>query len=177
MCKRYCKQGFHLSEHFQKTLHCEKDKRIQVPCQPSGRLSVHYSIRLDNVSFRPDSRQICIIRPNDVFLPSGHIHCIEKLLFQLASVWKFQQHVRTPLGSQTVSDSFQVPRKGRSINRPDDVVSRLDACLLKARIAIQISPSGRLTALVRTRMQCIWKLPIRLQPSEHLPLMVRTHAL
>jgi len=34
--------------------------------------------------------------------------------------------------------SFQVPRKGRSINRPDDVVSRPDASLLKARIAIQI---------------------------------------
>jgi hypothetical protein len=35
------------------------------------------------------------------------------------------------------SDSFQVPRKGRSINRPDHVVSRPDACLRKARIAIQ----------------------------------------
>jgi hypothetical protein len=34
--------------------------------------------------------------------------------------------------------SFQVPRKGRSINRPDDVVSRPDARLPKARIAIQI---------------------------------------
>jgi hypothetical protein len=34
--------------------------------------------------------------------------------------------------------SFQVPRKGRSINRPDDVVSRPNAHLLKARIAIQI---------------------------------------
>jgi hypothetical protein len=36
MCKRCCKQGFHLSEYFQKTLHCEKDKRFQIPCQPSG---------------------------------------------------------------------------------------------------------------------------------------------
>jgi len=34
--------------------------------------------------------------------------------------------------------SFQVPRKGRSINRPDDVVFRPDARLLKARIAVQI---------------------------------------
>jgi hypothetical protein len=34
--------------------------------------------------------------------------------------------------------SFQVPTKGRSINRLDDVVSRPDARLHKARIAIQI---------------------------------------
>jgi hypothetical protein len=37
--------------------------------------------------------------------------------------------------------------------------------LLKARIAIQILPSGRQSALVRTRVQLIWKLPIQLQPS------------
>jgi hypothetical protein len=38
-----------LSEHFQKTLHYEKDRRFQIPCQPSGRPSVHCSIRLDDV--------------------------------------------------------------------------------------------------------------------------------
>jgi hypothetical protein len=73
--------------------------------------------------------------------------------------------------------SFQVPRKGRSINRSDDVVSRPDACLKTARIAIQISRSGRQPALVRTRVLLILKLPIQLQPSGHLPLMVRTLAL
>jgi hypothetical protein len=36
------------------------------------------------------------------------------------------------------SDSFQLPRKGRSINRPNDVVSRPDVYLHKARIAVQI---------------------------------------
>jgi hypothetical protein len=36
-----------------------------------------------------------------------------------------------------LADSFQVPRKGRSINRPDDVVYRPDAYLHKARIAVQ----------------------------------------
>jgi hypothetical protein len=39
--------------------------------------------------------------------------------------------------SNGFSDSFQVPRKGRSINRLDDVVSCPDACLRKARIVIQ----------------------------------------
>jgi hypothetical protein len=95
---------------------------------------------------------------------------------QLASVRTFQQHVRTPLSTRTVLDSFQVPIKGRSINRPDDVVSHPDARLLKARIAIQISPSGRLTAVVRTRVHQRRKLLIRLQPSRRLPIMVRTHA-
>jgi hypothetical protein len=56
------------------------------------------------------------------------------------------------------------------------VVSRPDALINKARIAIEISLFGRQSALFRTRVQLIWKLPIRLQPSGRLPLMVRTHA-
>jgi len=112
----------------------------------------------DNVHFRPDP-PLC-----------------RKGSIQLASVRTFQQHVRTPLGTRPVSDSFQVPIKGRSTNRPDDVVSRLDARHHKARIAIQIHPSGRQTALVRTRVHQRRKLPIRLQPSGRLPIMVRTRA-
>jgi hypothetical protein len=139
-----------LSEHFQKTLHCEKDRRFQIPCQPSRRRVI--------LSGRPSVH--CSIRPDDVFIPIGRqtdqhhlfgrrifsvrtLHCIEKLLFQLASVRTSQQLVRTPISTRTVSDSFQVPIKGRSINRSDDVVSRPDARLGKARIAIQISSSER----------------------------------
>jgi hypothetical protein len=65
---------------------------------------------------------------------------------------------------------------GRLIHRPDDVVSCPDALINKARIAIQISPSGRQSALVRLRAHQLRKLQIRLQPSGRLPLMVRTHA-
>jgi len=172
-----------LSEHFQKTLYCEKDRRFQIPCQPSGRHVIP--------SRRPSVH--CSIRPDDMFIPTGRqtdqhhpsrrrifsvrtLHCIEKLLFQLAPVQTSQQPVRTPISTRTVSDSFQVPIKGRSINRPDDVVSPLDARLHKARIAIQISPSGRQSALVRTRAHQLRKLPIRLQLSGRLPLLVRTHA-
>jgi hypothetical protein len=61
-----------------------------------------------------------------------------------------------PSGRQTVQHhpsgrraSFQVPRKGRSINRPD-------AYLRKARIAVQNEPSGHLTAVVRTLVHRIW---------------------
>jgi hypothetical protein len=135
-----------LSEHFQKTLHCEKDRRFQFPCQPSGRRvipsgrpSVHCSIRPDDV-FIPTRRQTNQHHPSGRRVFSVRtLHCIEKLLFQLASVMTSQQPVRTHISTRTVSDSFQVPIKGRSINRPDDVVSRPDASLLKARIAIQKS--------------------------------------
>jgi hypothetical protein len=41
-----------------------------------------------------------------------------------------------------VSDSFQVHLWEDWCNRPDDVDSHLDALLLKARISIQIQPSG-----------------------------------
>jgi hypothetical protein len=67
----------------------------------------------------------------------------------------FQQHVRTPISSR-FTDSFQVPRKGRSINRPDDVVYRSDAYLRKARLAVQNEPSGHLTAVVWTLVYRIW---------------------
>jgi len=55
--------------------------------------------------------------------------------------------------------------------------SRPDALLLKARIVIQIQPSGRQCAIVRTRVQQIWKLRIQLQLYGRLPITVRTHAL
>jgi hypothetical protein len=54
------------------------------------------------------------------------------------------------------------------------VDSRPDALIHKARIAIQISPSGRQSALVLTRVLQLKKLPNRLQPSGRLPIMVRT---
>jgi hypothetical protein len=65
---------------------------------------------------------------------------------------------------------------GRLIHRPDDVVSRPDALIHKARIGIQISSSGRQSALVETRAHQLRKLLIRLQPFGRLPPMVRTHA-
>jgi hypothetical protein len=172
-----------LSKHFQKTLHCEKERRFQIPCQPSGRHVIPSRCPFVHCSIRPKDVFIPTRRQTDQDHPSGRcillirtLHCIEKLLFQLASIRTSQQPVRTPISTRTVSDSFQVPIKGRSINRPDDVVSRPDARLLKARITIQISPSGRQSALVRTRAHQLSKLPIRLQPSGRLPLLVRTHA-
>jgi hypothetical protein len=122
-------------------------------------------------------RQISTIRPDEVFIPFGP-HTVSKSF--CASLHQSGRFNSTS-GRLSVLDqfliSFQVPRKGRSMNRPDDVVSRPGARLLKAKIAIQISPSERLTAVVRTRVHQRRKLPIRLQPSERLPIMVRTRAL
>jgi hypothetical protein len=121
-----------------------ESEEFQVPYQPSGqcvipygRPSIYCSIRPDDVSFRPDFRQTSIICLDDVLLPSGHLHRIEKLFFQLAPSRRFSNTSGRLSVLERFTDSFQVSRKGRSINRSDDVVSRLDAYLRKARIAVQ----------------------------------------
>jgi hypothetical protein len=131
---------------------------------------------LDDVSSRPDVHLSTVPSVWTTYLSVRTLHCIEKLLFQLASVRTSQKPVRMSISDRSASDSSQVQDMGRLIHRPDDVVSRPDALINKARIVIQISPSGRQSALVQTCVQLIWKLPIRLQPSGRQPLMVRTHA-
>jgi hypothetical protein len=42
------------------------------------------------------------------YLSVRTLHCIEKLLFQLASVWTSQHPVRTSISDRSASDSFQV---------------------------------------------------------------------
>jgi hypothetical protein len=84
------------------------------------------------------------------------LHCIEKLLCQLAPSGRFSSTSGRLSVLERFTDSFQVPRKGRSINRPDDVVYCPDAYLRKARIAVQNKPSGNLTAVVRTLVHRIW---------------------
>jgi len=84
------------------------------------------------------------------------LHCIEKLLCQLAPSGRFSSTSGRLSILEQFTDSFQVPRKGRSINLPDDVVYRPDAYLHKARVAVQNEPSGHLTAMVRTLVHRIW---------------------
>jgi hypothetical protein len=140
-----------------------ESEEFQVPCQPSGRCiipsgrpSVYCSIRPDDVSFRPDIRQTSIIFPDGMLLPSGHLHRIEKLLCQLSPSGRFSSTSGRLSVLERFTDSFQAPRKGRSINHPDDVVSRPDAYLRKARIAVQNEPLGHLTVVVRTLVHRIW---------------------
>jgi hypothetical protein len=98
---------------------------------PSGRPSVHCSIR-------PDARQTSIIRPDEVFIPSEPHTVSRSFCASLHPSGRFSSMSgRLPVLDQFLI-SFQVPRNGRSINSSDDVVSRPDARLRKARIAIQI---------------------------------------
>jgi hypothetical protein len=128
---------------------CFRVRRFLVPCQPSGRCVIQSGRPSVTVpSFRTTCHTVWtpdrpnIIRSDDVHFRPDHPLCREGSV-QLAFVRTSQQPVRTPLCTRTVSDSFQVPIKGRLINCPDDVVSRPDAHLHKARIEIQIHPSGR----------------------------------
>jgi hypothetical protein len=114
--------------------------------------------------FNPSSRRVIpsghqetsIICPADVFLPSGHLHHIEKLLCKLAPSGRFSSTSGRLSVLERFSDSFKVSRKGRSINRLEDVVSRPEAYLRKARIVVQNEPTGHLTAMVRTLVHRIW---------------------
>jgi hypothetical protein len=84
---------------------CIEDRSFQIPCQlsrrsviPSGRPPVHCSIRLDDVSSRPDARQTSIIRPDPTLCRGVSVPAV--------SVRTSQQPVWTPLGTRLVSDSF-----------------------------------------------------------------------
>jgi len=105
---------------------------------PSRCPSIHCSILPDDVSSRPDARQTSIIRLDEVFILSEPHTVSRRFCASLHPSGRFSStSERLPVLDQFLI-SFQVPRKGRSINRLDDVVSRPDARLLKARIVIQI---------------------------------------
>jgi hypothetical protein len=113
--------------------------------------------RPDDVSSRPDAhlstvpsvRTTCFFRP-DTYIVSRSF--CSNLLGQDVSAARSDTY-QFSNGSLILS---KVSRNGRSINRPDDVVSRLDAYLRKARIVVQNEPSGHLTAVVRTLVHRIW---------------------
>jgi hypothetical protein len=107
-----------------------------VSYSPDAHLSTVPSVRTTCHLVRTLDRPASYVKTTCSSVPT--LHCIEKFLFQLASVQTSQQPVRMPISDRSASDSFQVQNKERLINRPDDVVSRLDALTNKARIAIQI---------------------------------------
>jgi hypothetical protein len=111
-----------------------------------------------------------------VHFPSG------PLLYQEATVPALHPSGRfsSQSGRLSVIDQLQILSKFNlredCFNRLDDVDSRLDALIHKARIAIQISLSEKQSALVWMRILQLRKLSIRLQPSGRLPIMVLTRA-
>jgi hypothetical protein len=95
-----------------------KSEEIQVPCQPSGRCvipsgrpSIYCSIHLDDVSFRPDIRQTSIICLDDVLLPPGHLHRIEKFLYQLPPSGRFSSTSGRLSVLERFTNSFQVQER------------------------------------------------------------------
>jgi hypothetical protein len=136
MCKDASNRDF--------TIQSLQVRRIQVPCRrpddraiPSGRPSGHYSVWTTCLPSGPP-REISIIRPDEVFIPSGPHTVSRSFCASLHPSGRFSSTSGClPILNQFLI-SFQVSRKGRSINRPDDVVSRPDVRLLKARIVIQI---------------------------------------
>jgi hypothetical protein len=95
---------------------------------PSGRLTVQ-----------------SIIRPDDKNFPSGPSSMSRSFeLFQLAYVRMFQQHVWTTLSVLPAMGFLSKTQIWEDrCNRPNDVDSRLDTLIHKARITFKIQTSGR----------------------------------
>jgi len=113
---------------------------------PSGRRVIPFGLKTDQ--HNPSGQRVRSVRTSPLYREGS---------VQVTSVRMFQQHVRTPLSTQSVSEFFPSSKKGK-FNQPSGRCGTPpDACLFNARIAIQISPSGRQLALFRTRVQRIWK--------------------
>jgi hypothetical protein len=169
-------QGFHYLEWCQKILHCFQDRSFRFlnshpedHAIPSGRLSDHCSIRPDDLPYHQDASQT-------KHHPSGRrafsVQASTVSRSYCSSVYSFGR-LSSPSGRLSVIDQLQILSKFRIT---EDWYTRPNALIYKARIAIQILPSGRQSTLVRMCVQLIWKLPIWLQPSGSLPLMVRMRA-
>jgi hypothetical protein len=126
-----------------------------VSSRPDAHLSTVPSVRTTCHSVRTSDRQASPVRTTCFFRPDTYIvsrsFCANLLRPDISAA--------RPNTYQFLNGSLilsKVSRKGRSINRPDDVVSRPDAYLRKARITVQNEPSGHLTAVVRTLVHRIW---------------------
>jgi len=96
---------------------CKSEKSI--PYQPfrrrvipSGRSSIHSSSRSDNVPYYPDARHTKASSVRTTWIFFRTLLWIEKLLFQLASVWTTQQPVQTTL-SDRASDFLSKSKFGK----------------------------------------------------------------
>jgi hypothetical protein len=112
----------------------------------SGCPSVHCSIRPDDVPYRPDSRQTKHHPSGRRVFPSRPFIVSTNFCSSLHPFGLLSNPSGRPLVFDQASDSSQNYIWEDCCNRPDDVDFHPDALLLKARIAIQIQPSERLSA-------------------------------
>jgi hypothetical protein len=99
-------------------------QHIQVPCQSSGRSS--HPIRTPICPlFHPSRRRVIPsgLQTDQHLSSERSVHSVwtptlyREGSIQLASIWTFQQHVRTPLSTRSVFDFFPSSKKGK-INQP-----------------------------------------------------------
>jgi hypothetical protein len=107
MCKDAVNRDFTIQSDVRRF--CLQVRRIQVPCQPSGRSShpvrtpfcpLFHPSRRRTPSVRMPDRSASFVWTKCSFHPDPDT--VSKRFYQLASVRTFQQHVRTPLYFRTV---------------------------------------------------------------------------
>jgi len=108
-----------------------------VPSRPDAHLSTVPSVRTTCHTVRTLDRPASTVRTKCSFR-SDPILYREVFCASLHPSGRFSRMSRRLPVLDQLLISFQVPRKGTSFNRPDDVVSRPDAQTRKGRIAIQI---------------------------------------
>lgn len=109
VCKDVFSQGFHYLEYLQKTLHCLQVRRFLIPSQLSGRCVNPSEQRAIPSGSQID--QASSVRMTCIFVWT--LHCIKKLLFQLASVRTCQQPIWTPLSIRSSFKFFPSSFVGR----------------------------------------------------------------
>jgi hypothetical protein len=88
-----------------------KLEEFQVPCQPSERCVIPFRRPSFYCCIRPDIRQTSIICPDNLFLPSEHLHRIVKLLCQLAPSGRFSSTSGRLSVLERFTDSFKVQER------------------------------------------------------------------
>jgi hypothetical protein len=136
----FVKMLYHRDSTIQK---CFRVRRFSVPCQPSGRPShpirtpfyplLHPSRRRAIPSGR-QTDQASSVRTR--YISVRTLHCIEKLLSSLHPSGRLLL-----LDQSLILSKFQL--REDQFDLPNNVVSRPDARILKARITIQMYPSRR----------------------------------
>jgi hypothetical protein len=128
-------QGFYYSEMLQsqKIFSSLSADRTIKPSRPNDHLSLFHTSERRAIPSGLQTDQASSVRMTCLSVRT--LHCVEKVLSSLHPSGRFSSTSRRLSVLDQFQISFQVPRKGRSINRPNDVVSCPDARLLKARIA------------------------------------------
>jgi hypothetical protein len=149
----YVKMRFNRDSAIQKSFRrfCKLEKSIL--CQsfgrrviPFGRSYVHCSIRPEDVPYRPDTRQTKHHSSERRGFSSGPSTVSRSFCSSLHPSGRLNSLSGRLSVFDQASGSFQVHIWKDCCNRPNNVDSCPNALLLKARIAIQIQPSRRLSA-------------------------------